>query len=684
MRNFGFIGITYSTFIALALFCAGCQVNTDNPTANFTANNTEGLAPLQVVFQDLSTPGASSITAWAWNFGDGVQDTTQNPTHTYSNPGVFTVTLTVTTDIGSDTQKRINYITVTSEEGEGTEGETNEGENEWEGEDLGLPFDPSGDYDELDYTWDGEEVAYITFNGNAIVEDTDGASAVGSILTISSSGTYSISGSLSNGRIIVDVDSSDNGVVRLIFNGMSVTCLYGAPFYVANAKRTAILLPDGSRNVLTDATTYTYFDNVTESEPNAALFCDDYLTIGAPTGSSGTGQLTVNGNYNDGITGKDGVILDGGTITVDALDDAIRGKDYLVVIDGDINVTTALGDGLKSDNADDVTTGFITIKGGSMEILSGGDGIQAETYALVYNGTLSIQSGGGAGTSFNAIYDSKKGIKGTTGVIILNGDLFLNAADDAVHSNDSIDIYGGAFEIYSGDDGIHADASVEILDGDIGIWQSYEGIESTIITIRGGNIHVESTDDGLNCADGSGGMDPIGPPQTSSGDFYLNIYGGYLAVYAQGDGLDSNGDITMTSGTVVIHGPTGRDNGTLDCGDVGASIIVNGGLLVGAGSSGMPESPSSTSAQKYKLLIFTQKSADTFCHIESADGTEVMTFQPAKRYESIIVSSPNLVAGKTYNVYFGGTYTGGTNTDGLYSGGAYSGGTQNTALRFSL
>ena len=255
-------------------------------------------------------------------------------------------------------------------------------------------------------------------------------------------------------------------------------------------------------------------------------------------------------------------------------------------------------------------------------------------------------------------------------------------ADDAVHSNDFIEIDGGVFDIYSGDDGIHADKTVEISGGDIGIWECYEGIESTDITIRDGSFHIESSDDGLNCADGSGGLDFH--PTAPSGTYSLCIDGGYLAVYAQGDGLDSNGDIEMTGGTVIIHGPTRSDNAALDSGDREGSIIVDGGFLVGAGSSRMAESPAPSSRQDHKLLTFGRKSAGTLFHIESSDGKDIVTFGPSKQYESIIVSSADLEDGATYNVYFGGTYTGGTETDGLYEGGAYTGGTLDTRLSFSL
>lgn len=92
-----------------------------------------------------------------------------------------------------------------------------------------------------------------------------------------------------------------------------------------------ILLADGSSNFLSDATTYV-FPSTEEDEPNAALFSKANLTI------FGNGALTVQGNYNDGIASKDGLIIASGTIAVTAIDDGIRGKDYLVVKNGILTV----------------------------------------------------------------------------------------------------------------------------------------------------------------------------------------------------------------------------------------------------------------------------------------------------------------------------------------------------------
>ncbi|MES2352848.1 MAG: LamG-like jellyroll fold domain-containing protein [Pseudomonadota bacterium] len=81
------------------------------PTANFTASKTTGAAPLSVVFTSTST---GTISGYRWNFGDGSNSTTANPTHSYATPGAYTVALTVTGPSGSNTQTKTNLITVSS------------------------------------------------------------------------------------------------------------------------------------------------------------------------------------------------------------------------------------------------------------------------------------------------------------------------------------------------------------------------------------------------------------------------------------------------------------------------------------------------------------------------------------------------------------------------------------------
>ena len=150
---------------------------------------------------------------------------------------------------------------------------------------------------------------------------------------------------------------------------------------------------------------------------------------------------------------------------------------------------------------------------------------------------------------------------------------------------------------------------------------------------------------------------------------YLN--GGLLYVDASGDGLDANGSIEMNGGTVIVNGPTNSGNGALD---YDGTFSIKGGTLVAAGSSGMAQTPSSTSSQPI-LSIGTSFSEGTLINIKSENGEDIFTFAPAKSGQSIIISTPALTSGATYTVSSGGTSSG-VVTDGIYTEGSYSGGTE--------
>jgi hypothetical protein len=535
-------------------------------------------------------------------------------------------------------------------------------------------------YEVTDYLQSDSESTQIILNGDSIVVTGSGATADGSRVTIMSAGSYAISGSLSDGQIVVD--TQDEGVVTLLLNGVDVNSSTSAPIYIANAEEAAIVLADGTENHLSDGASYSV-ENADGDEPNAAIFSQDDLTI------LGNGTLTVSGNYNDGIASKDDLTIAGGTIIVNAVDDGIRGKDSLVVAGGNVTVT-AQGDGLKADNDADATKGYITIETGVINVTAGGDAIQAQTDVTINGGAITLFTGGGSSNWIGETL-SAKGIKGTVSVTITGGDFAIDSADDAIHSNDHIVINDGTFRIASADDGMHADSTLEINGGDFAITRSYEGLESAVITINDGNINITSSDDGINIssgADGSGfmmgGPGGRGGPQQDafamSGDYYLYINGGYIVVNAGGDGLDANGSIEMTGGLVIVNGPTENMNGALDC--IG-TFNVTGGFLVAVGSAGMAEAPDELSSQ-YSLLLNLDSplQAGTLVHIQSSDGNDILTFSPVKQFQSVVLSSPELVAGGTYIVSFGGSSSGAA-SDGLYQGGSYSGGSEYVSFTIS-
>ncbi len=527
----------------------------------------------------------------------------------------------------------------------------------------------SGTHDKADdYVWDAADVVDILLSGDAIAVRGAGANVTDSTVTITTAGTYRLSGTLADGQIVVTAGNDDR--VRLILNGADLRSTTSAPVYVANAGKLILYLAPATVNYVRDGTSYASADTDTDTDgPNAAVFSTCELTI------FGEGTLTVQGNCRDGIASKDGLIVAGGTVTVQAVDDGIRGKDYLVVKDGRITVTAG-GDGLKSDNDTDATKGYIALAAGVLNVTAGGDAIVAQTDVIVSGGQLTLRSGGGSGRTV-AASASAKGLKGLVEVVVEGGTLQVDSADDAVHSNGSITINGGTCVLASADDAIHADTAVVINGGSISVSASYEGIESgSAITVNAGEIHITASDDGVNISggvDGSAMAGPGGPGGVvATGNGYLSLNGGRLVIDAVGDGIDVNGRVAMTGGEVIVYGPTNNANGALDHG----SFTVTDGFLLAIGSAGMAQAPGTASTQ-YSMMINLKsvQAAGTLVHLQTQQGTEVLTCAPANAYQSIVLSSPALTAGATYDVYLGGRATG-TATDGVYQGGTYTAGTK--------
>jgi len=445
---------------------------------------------------------------------------------------------------------------------------------------------------------------------------------------------------------------------------MNATNSTNSPFFVKSAKNTYITLVDGTENFLTDATTYTYA-NATDDEPDAALFSKDDLII------KGNGTLSIDANYNVAIKCKDDLEIENGKFIITSVDDGIQGKDSLQISGGEFNINVT-GDALKATENADIEKGYVLITGGKFDITAGSDGIQAETNVTITNGEFNFVTGGG-NTHSLASDASAKAIKSVVNTKIDGGTFEIDSADDGVHSDGTIEINGGTFTIITGDDGIHAETSLTFNGGDINIVKSYEGIESAIITINNGTIHLTSSDDGVNVAGPNDSEGFGGGGSTQENGQFLYINGGYLFVSSNGDGLDANGAIVMTGGTVIVIGPAAGQggNGVLDY-DV--YFKMNGGILIGVGTSDMAMAPSTSSTQKSVLVKFSSaQQSSSLIHVQKSTGEELFTFKSPKNYQSVVFSSP-LLTNTAYDIYIGGSSTGAV-TDGLYDGGTYSGGT---------
>ena len=541
-------------------------------------------------------------------------------------------------------------------------------------------------------------------------KDGEGAAFREGTLTISAAGTYILRGTLENGGIVIHAGEEDT--VRLVLENAAVTSCNAPALYASQCAKTIILLPEGTKNVLSDGSTDTSDDD--SDSGNAAVYVQNDLTI------LGEGMLTVNGNSKNGITSADTLRITGGMITVNAVKHGIMGKNNLAVQNGNVTVTCG-GDGLRSTYSDmDEEQGHVYIADSDIAVTSKGDGVQAEKRLIISGGTMTLMTGGGADASDSSDDESSKGVKAGKMITISSGVLDISSLDDAIHSNGDVSLAGAVFTIKTAAHGVHADDTISFKSGTITIEQSKEGLEGTVVDISGGLVDITASDDGINASDGSdtnqfgGEMPPDGfnpngemPPDgfNPNGEMppdgfnpngeapqgngspddtapsedgeetnraLIRISGGTVYIHADGDGIDANGDIIMTDGTLIVNGTTSQGDGILDH---DGSFMVSGGTIIGAGTSSMLELPDDSSSQQMIAVLFdTMFPADTLVYITDSKGSVTAAMSPCNSFNCFIVTSDQIKAGETYTIYTGGEVSG-ESTHGYYSKATVSGGT---------
>ncbi len=215
----------------------------------------------------------------------------------------------------------------------------------------------------------------------------------GEDVSITASGTYTFSGTFNNTTITVNVDKdTDDGVVYLVLDGVSMTSDSGTPIYIIEAKDVVIVLADGTENTIYQGAIST----TDEDFPSGAIYTK------ADTVITGSGSLSVTTLYNDAINARDDLIIDGATITIDAVGDGIVAQDLLAIQGADIRITAGK-DGLKTTNTEDEDRGDLIISSGTFAIAAQGDGISAERTLQIDGGSFIITAGGGYTGVLNTI-----------------------------------------------------------------------------------------------------------------------------------------------------------------------------------------------------------------------------------------------------------------------------------------
>lgn len=394
-----------------------------------------------------------------------------------------------------------------------------------------------------------------------------GVSFSGDTVTVTSAGTYRLTGSL-QGRVLVDAD----GPVELILAGVSLqgeACLENgtkAPLTVT--------LEAGTLNVLLDGLT------APDDNARATVVSKGALTI------AGEGRLTVVSGGGDAVECKDGLTIDGGSLYIKAADEGIQSRGPIAVTGGDLRITST-GDGMASEPGR-ITAGDIALSGGTVTVTSQSRGLDAEEGNILLSaGTLTIDS---VDDGLRALDVTQTGgILSITarGYTPTDETLEENIAGDGVDS-DTATISGGELTITSAGDGIQTLTSLTVTDGVLSItsgggggdalnhsggdmfgppgrggWSqssadtgpSAKGLKSAgDITITGGRIGLSTADDSLHCAR------------------LCTIEGGEIYIYSSDDAIHSDDMILINNGDITVY----------DCfeGLEGFAIEVHGGNIL--------------------------------------------------------------------------------------------------------
>ncbi len=401
---------------------------------------------------------------------------------------------------------------------------------------------------------------------------------------------------------------------------------------------------------------------------SGASFSNGVLTI------SKAGTYVLSGNLNGYVlvnaakTDDVRIVLNGVTITSTktAPIQVYQADQVMISLEkGTTNTITDAKYGTATNAAGDEITAAIFSK---EDLIINGEGklvVNAKNNdAITSKDDLIIISGN---IVVNAVDD---GLVGKDSVQIAGGTISVTATGDGIKSTNDTDagegyvlINGGTITVSSGDDAVKGEQQVIIAAGTVNITKSVEGIEAMDIVLAGGTVNVVASDDGINASGKTSGNT-------------VSILGGTINVNAQGDALDANGSITMSGGTVTVYGPTNGGNGAIDA-DQG--MTVTGGTLNVAGSAGMAQAPSNNSTQGVISMTFaSSQAANTTVTLKDSSGKVIATITPTKTFQNVIFSNANIKSGATYTITAGGknviTFTTSSTVTYVNSNGVTQGG----------
>ena len=287
---------------------------------------------------------------------------------------------------------------------------------------------------DLDGSYDESAAVHIQLEGETAVCDSDAVSIDGSRITLLDEGTYLVSGALTDGQIVVDAGDTDK--VQIVLASASLTCADSAAIYSKSADKVFLTLAEGTENTLTNGGSYTAID---KNNIDSVVFSKTDLTL------NGSGSLTIDAQAGHGVVSKDELTINGGTFTVDSVDDCLHSGGALAVTGGTFTLSSG-DDAIHSDDAVTIRAGefsipycyegveglSVTVEGAAFDVTAHDDGFNAA-------GGADSSGFGGRDEPFAASEDSFITVNGGTITVVSDG--------DCLDSNGDLTVNGGTLDL---------------------------------------------------------------------------------------------------------------------------------------------------------------------------------------------------------------------------------------------
>ena len=484
-------------------------------------------------------------------------------------------------------------------------------------------------------SYDESQASQITLADQTATVTGQGASFSGQTLTITQAGTYVLTGSGKNIKLVVEAADTDQ--VHLVFQNLTLEG-EGTLLQVNKAQEVVISLAEGSQNALTES------QASDDEKVKATIHSQVPLTL------KGTGNLTLTALTKNALEVEDDLKVLGGTYTVKAANHGFKAEGALDIEAATLTIEAGK-DGLHAEHDETTERANVSLNPTQLSIAATEDGVDAGNELTIKGGTITVSQ-------------SEEGLEARV-IRQLGGDVTIKSSDDGVNASAGSSSKTTDTSATSNTADTSSSASQATTDS---ATASTSASQATADPAAASQADQANTDKNATPpsppagqappqggqppqnGQGPGGMPP-GGQEESDPSLQIILEGGTLTIDAEGDGIDSNGTASISGGSLVVNGSVQGGNGPLDA---AGDITITGGTVWALGTSDMLQGFAQGSTQASITANIAGTAGQTLIILD-ANGKEVARQTASKDFQAVIMSSADLVDGQTYTIQVEGT-----------------------------